>query len=348
MESTDGIMGTCAAGGDEAMKPILSIGIPTYNRAKLLKWNLESLYGQKRAIASGQVEVLVSNNASTDDTDAVVQSYIEHGLPITYFCNVENIGPDGNFLQCIAKAQGKYVRLLGDDDLLLDGAVDALVKILSQEDYGVVYISGIPYERRREKAPAYEAIDVKNETFHEPNKFMRKESYYITFMSGNIFNKEHLPPFQPEQYRGTSLIQVPFYLYALCHAKRNLYLKEPFLAVGGNGDNNGGYGLYQVFGVNLFDMLTSFEKEGLRADTIRAIADDILVNFFPFFIVIAREKENFIAESLAVMEKYHGENWRYRYICKPLFSLPLPLAKGYLFLLRCLRKIRRIAMKLAH
>ncbi|RZK38834.1 MAG: glycosyltransferase, partial [Hymenobacter sp.] len=53
---------------------LLSIAIPTYNRADLLSKTLESVYQQISSVAD-RVEVIVSNNASTDHTQQVVEAY---------------------------------------------------------------------------------------------------------------------------------------------------------------------------------------------------------------------------------------------------------------------------------
>ncbi len=322
---------------------ILSVCIPTYNRARFLKNSLDSLYKQINDTNRKYIEVMVSNNCSTDNTHSLVEDYIKKGMEITYFKNKSNIGPDGNFLQCIHQARGKYVLLLGDDDLLLDGSVNTLIKILSQDEYGVIYLSGRPYSERNIKGPNVTDVDVIGQTYIDINAFLKREQVFVTFMSGNIFNKTLVPQFDATMYSKSYLLQVPFFLYAACRAKKNLYLNEKFLATGGNGDNNGGYRLFQVFGVNLFDILQSFKREGISDDAIQYIANKVLVNFFPFFILAAREKGNFTSEPIQVLEKHHAKNWRYRYIDYPLFKLPFPIAKGAYFIFRCFRKTLRLA-----
>lgn len=321
---------------------ILSICIPTYNRAGFLKNSLESLYKQINDKNCKYVEVMVSNNCSTDNTHSLVEEYINKGLAVTYFKNKSNIGGEGNFLQCIHQAKGKYVLLLGDDDLLLEGSVDTLIQILSKDEYGLVYLSGRPYSERNTKGPNILDIDVTGQIYTDINDFLKREQFFITFISGNLFNKTLIPEFDTSIYVNSCLPQVPFFLYAACYAKKNLYLKEKFLATGGNSDNNGGYGLFSVFGINLFDILQSFKKKGISDETIQCIANGILVNFFPFFILVARKTGNFSSESIRILEKYHASNWRYRYIDYPLFSLPLPLAKSFYFIFRCFRKALRL------
>nr|WP_260439156.1 glycosyltransferase [Flavobacterium branchiophilum] len=62
----------------------------------------------------------MSNNASTDETEAVIKKYEAMGMPIQYYKNEQNIGADGNFEKCFSKALGKYVWIFGDDELLFN------------------------------------------------------------------------------------------------------------------------------------------------------------------------------------------------------------------------------------
>jgi glycosyltransferase involved in cell wall biosynthesis len=91
--------------------PRFTIGIPTYNRADLLRETLESALAQTYP----DVEILVCDNASGDRTAEVVESY---GDRIRYHRNATNIGMYPNFAKAIELASGEYFSLLQDDDLI--------------------------------------------------------------------------------------------------------------------------------------------------------------------------------------------------------------------------------------
>lgn len=97
----------------------LSICIPTYNRAPYLAETLDNVLAQ----ATDEVEVIVSDNASIDDTAEVVRARQARFPRLTYFRQPENRGADRNYLQSVALAQGEWCWLLGDDDLLEAGAI---------------------------------------------------------------------------------------------------------------------------------------------------------------------------------------------------------------------------------
>src|SRR5262249_43627784 len=76
----------------ETSEPLLSICIPTYNRSHFLKECLRSLFAQ--TFDHSAVEVIVSDNASTDDTPNVVRKYAERYPIVKYVRNETNIGAD--------------------------------------------------------------------------------------------------------------------------------------------------------------------------------------------------------------------------------------------------------------
>lgn len=87
---------------------LLSICIPTYNRASLLDNTLKILFSNPD-FNENEIEVIVSDNCSTDNTEKVVNKYSS----VRYFKNNENIS-DFNFSIVLGYAQGKYIRLFND------------------------------------------------------------------------------------------------------------------------------------------------------------------------------------------------------------------------------------------
>jgi len=93
--------------------PLVTIGIPTYNRAngflkKALKSAVEQTYNN--------LEIIVSDNCSTDNTKPLVNGFSD--ARIKYVQHPINIGANNNFNFCVENAKGKYFLLLHDDDLI--------------------------------------------------------------------------------------------------------------------------------------------------------------------------------------------------------------------------------------
>ena len=95
----------------------LSICIPTYNRKRHLENALRSVALARRDVLE-RVEICVSDNASTDGTADLLQCLSEE-LGIRARSNDRNLGMARNFLEVVGMARGKFIWMLGDDDLLL-------------------------------------------------------------------------------------------------------------------------------------------------------------------------------------------------------------------------------------
>jgi glycosyltransferase involved in cell wall biosynthesis len=106
----------------------LSICIPTYQRENWLRECLGSLAPQ---ITSDEVEVVVIDNYSQDNTSRVVNEFIKKNQRIRYYRNEQNLGYSGGQTKCFEHARGDYTAILCDDDLYLDGEVAEILKIIN-------------------------------------------------------------------------------------------------------------------------------------------------------------------------------------------------------------------------
>ena len=125
-------------------QPLLTISIPTYNRSFFLNELLSCLLDQ--CISNPKIELLVSDNDSPDETPSIVRAYIDRGLKIRYLRNSSNVGADGNFLQRFEKARGKYVWIIGDDDVVEPGAIGKIIAYLEANEYNLIYVSSYAFE----------------------------------------------------------------------------------------------------------------------------------------------------------------------------------------------------------
>lgn len=92
---------------------LVSIGIPTYNRAK---GNLRKVIERALGQTYPNIEVIVSDNCSSDNTPELVQSFDDPRLH--YYRQETNIGPNNNFNYCLNQARGEYFLLFHDDDMI--------------------------------------------------------------------------------------------------------------------------------------------------------------------------------------------------------------------------------------
>jgi abequosyltransferase len=266
---------------------LLTIAVPTYNRAAYLDLCLSQVCSQLKAHEE-LIEVLVSDNCSTDTTDEVIRKYIALGYPITYLKNTENIGPDRNFEQCYRKAKGKYELIMGDDDVLLDGALDTLLPILAGDDYGIIFLNSYGFTNdfiRDRPAGRPAGYTVYTDTL----AFVKKAAHFLTFTSANIFNRTLVEePTDWGPFFDSNLVQLAWTFSALFNGKQHVYVSEYLLAA--RLYNSGGYGVCQVFGYNFNRVFDLFRGQGVDEKYFRAINRKLLVMHFPSMIALERSK----------------------------------------------------------
>lgn len=102
---------------------ILSICIPTFNRKESLEFCLKSLVKQK----NNNFEVCISDNCSNYNIFKFLKPY-KKKLNLRVSRNKKNLGFALNVLKVTSMAKGKFIWLLGDDDLLIEGAINDLIK----------------------------------------------------------------------------------------------------------------------------------------------------------------------------------------------------------------------------
>jgi len=116
-------------------QPLVSIGIPTYNRANgkllnVIRRALEQTYQN--------VEVIVSDNCSSDNTTEVVQSVKDERLK--YVRHETNIGANNNFNHCLKEARGEYFLLFHDDDMIdVDFVASCIASLEEGKAVGAIF-----------------------------------------------------------------------------------------------------------------------------------------------------------------------------------------------------------------
>lgn len=318
-------------------RPILSLCIPTWNRAKYLKIGLEKLRTQLLEISSSDVEVFISDNCSTDETEQIVKEYISCGMPISYNKNEENVGMDGNFLRCFKRSNGQFIWLMGDDDFLLDGTLSTIIELLkSNPTIGLLHLREITGKS------SYKI-------FNDISDFLKELTFWSTFITGNIFNRNALTDIvMPERYMGTYLIITPFYLTAAMKNMTNIMYYDRVFDGGADSGSNGGYNYFKVFVQNYLDIWKEYtDKFTIDESVFKYIKKDIYLNFHQHFIhMLLIQKQNileegqprngrkgfFVKDGKEILKKYYGnESYALPYFMKWQIRCFLSVIKHKLF-----------------
>lgn len=107
-------------------RPRVSIGVPVYNGEPFIGEALEAIAAQ----TFGNYEVIISDNASTDDTERICREYAARDPRVRYVRNERNIGLARNFQQLVRLASGEYFKLANADDVPAPRLVDECVAVL--------------------------------------------------------------------------------------------------------------------------------------------------------------------------------------------------------------------------
>jgi glycosyltransferase involved in cell wall biosynthesis len=121
--------------GESVTQPKVTIAIPTYTRSRTLTRAVNSALGQTYE----DIEVLVCDDCSTDDTQEVLESYSDPRLRV--WRHEANVGIFANVNECVRGANGEYFLLLMDDDYLESHCIESLLTIWERE-HGIAFVYG--------------------------------------------------------------------------------------------------------------------------------------------------------------------------------------------------------------
>lgn len=128
-------------------EPMVSIGIPTYNHGKFLSQCLRTIVAQTYK----NIEIIISNNASDDNTRAICKQFAKKDKRIRYFEQKKNIGAGNNFNLVFSKAHGKYFMWAASDDLFHKDYVKSILSELVKNPNASLGVSNMTYFKNKQK-----------------------------------------------------------------------------------------------------------------------------------------------------------------------------------------------------
>lgn len=119
--------------------PLVTIGLPTFNRADSFEKTLRSAIAQDYP----NLEIVISDNASTDGTEQICNQLRKEREGVTYVRQEKNLGASNNFMTVLHHARGEYFMWLGDDDWLDANYISSCVAHFLK-DTGASIVGGLP------------------------------------------------------------------------------------------------------------------------------------------------------------------------------------------------------------
>lgn len=189
------------------MNTILTIAIPTFNRYKILKENLELIFKD----LNDDIQVIVSDNHSTDYTEIVCQEFKKH-KNFQYFRNEKNIGYDANVLNAFNKSNSKYVWFLSDDDFVDNNIIEYIYNYLQINNPDALLINATVKSKNTDQV-LIESLGLTDEDKVEycDSSCFIKYIQWSTLISSIIVKKENVSENKAISYIGSCFIQLPIF-----------------------------------------------------------------------------------------------------------------------------------------
>ena len=121
--------------------PLITVGIPVFNGEKFLKKRFDSILNQTYK----NLEIIISDNASTDNTSALCEEFLRKEKNTQYYRQKKNLGFVSNFNFIIEQSSGKYFVFAAVDDLWEPEFLEKNIQVLEQNSNIVGSISEIDY-----------------------------------------------------------------------------------------------------------------------------------------------------------------------------------------------------------
>lgn len=305
--------------------PILSICIPTYNRSAYLRECLESVVSSAKEYEE-QVEVVISDDASSDDTAAVINEFKKRSPLIHNYRNDTNLGAMGNIYTIAGLASGEYIWMVGDDDRLTGEAISS---VLSRIKLGYnliicnfsVWSTDFSVVRKRR----FHHIN-QDEEFNDPNTVMKRFGLHLGYISGVVVKKSlflSLPPAEYEpflEYGFTQLYSLYAGIVPDCHA---ICIATPLAYNRSMNAQVPDWFKYFVTGGSLiFDALLA---KGFTPSAVRCAKNQVLRYYVPRGIILEKAKAHADLKGIAqLLFSHYKKNWLFWLVCVPILYAPVP------------------------
>jgi len=274
-------------------RKLLTIAFITYNRRQYLAESLPRVLAQVGNLA--QVEVLVSDNASTDDTRAFVQEMQKMYKELRYHCNEKNVGAEGNIHRAMQASRGEYVLIAGDDDYFCDGALHVLLDTIKKNrGDALFYMAQNPTPMHVHRGAG--ALE-----------YIARLNYAMTWLTAVVMRRDlYLGIEEPQKYDDTRMPQVYLQLEILKQMAEFTIIEGQFFAEGTGNHEPAGYNFAEVFIKNYLDILTAcvdIPPEQMTREKKRLMEQMI----FPWCEKIKKERLDLsLAGIFEIVRDYYG------------------------------------------
>ena len=168
--------------------PLLSICIPTWNRAESLQKTIDSLASVLSDLPEGSIELCLSDNASSDETSIIFLEAENLRIPVRTARLTKNVAFSGNYWSVASLATGRFTWITGDDDAFDSQGLAKLVRILAETSDDLILINSSPW-KNEVKSLSDRVVNGLEDYFSTFGIF------HASFIGNSVFSSAALQPF---------------------------------------------------------------------------------------------------------------------------------------------------------
>lgn len=139
---------------------VLSISVAAYNLSDMIRDNLDSFVKAPKEVLD-KIEILVTNDGSTDDTEKIVKEYVKKYPKSVRLINQKNQGAGSTVNSGIKHATGKYFKMIDGDDWVETANLKGLIEKLENTDADIVLTDMLTYNEAEKRITDRSGYNIK-------------------------------------------------------------------------------------------------------------------------------------------------------------------------------------------
>ena len=243
----------------------LSVAIPTYNGSRYIREALDSIITQLGDIDE-EIEIVISDNASTDQTPEIIREYQKKYSFIKYFRNEENVGGDRNYDLAVRRATGEYVWLFSDDDKIRDGGIRKVIEVINK--YPIIAAIFVNYESSYPFNCSQDCLCLNGDDF------FNKTCFRNSLASSNVIRKAEWELVDTTKYFYTNWIHMGV-LIEVVSTNQGFIISRPFVLQIPGEKRWGEGGLSFNIGLGLVKIFKNMSKYNYNKNMIIKTISDV-------------------------------------------------------------------------